>query len=821
MAERRRRRKVQSGEDSEELSDDSDEERLPGQRKSLAGSDGGESEYESADDEELGEEEEEEDDELLIMPDGVGIGDENKQLDDDEDRKNPQYIPKKGTFYEHDDRTAAEEDVEKPPEEPTVKKEASKKKVWKEDNKWNHDKFNEFDQAPKTREELIAVYGYDIRNEEGPPRARRRRRYGRGPNKYTRNWEDLDAYAKPVRGGTVRGGGPGRGGNRSLAGSKKALYNNEEFPALNSTQQKYQGSEQDDHRSGAEHHSPKNDIQRAPGDEHLIIDNDVSKMHQQQQQMQMQHQHNLQNRNSISSPQFQDLKTDNMGGRGRGGKGRGRGAGRGLSRDQHRHIDERSANNHDMHPGGRGNRGGYQQKGPVQHQTHVDDITLDMKNVNINTQNRDERHKKSRGGGNVENRRNTVPPRLQESAAAAANLHGRGRGSNSSPGGDGSASSRPKRYSSQRQRSIPDQPVPPFQQQQGYIDPALEAGYQGGVYEGGVNPATSHTVSAPPSQLPIAGGAPHSFVPPAFTSPPTFPPEPFLGRPPAPRMFPPVTQSPHLFTGPPLGAPPVGAPQPPGPPVTGPPFIPHEINYAAHPGPQPGPHAGPLPGASPLAGPHPPQFPPFQGFTPGPVSQPGEIYSNGVTYYNTESQQQLPRNSVPLQKRPKAAIPIVPPPEREQRQDGSFSRVEGSQDDQQFADSTNVPESALQESSEMEIPAETESNPEEDQEVVIEGQVERQSEDQTATTEDVQQVESVADPKVTEEPASKSPENAAAQDKPETSIQPIESELSETLQKPEENSIDNLESKDPEKEKASEGQPVEELKTTDGSVEAS
>lgn len=39
---------------------------------------------------------------------------DNKQLDDDEDRKNPQYIPKKGTFYEHDDRTAAEEEAEKP-----------------------------------------------------------------------------------------------------------------------------------------------------------------------------------------------------------------------------------------------------------------------------------------------------------------------------------------------------------------------------------------------------------------------------------------------------------------------------------------------------------------------------------------------------------------------------------------------------------------------------------------------------------------------------------------------------------------------------------
>ena len=64
------------------------------------------------------------------------------------------------------------------PKEVPVKKEVIKKKVWKEDDKWNHDRFNEYDQAPKSREELIAVYGYDIRNEEGPPRARRRRRYG-------------------------------------------------------------------------------------------------------------------------------------------------------------------------------------------------------------------------------------------------------------------------------------------------------------------------------------------------------------------------------------------------------------------------------------------------------------------------------------------------------------------------------------------------------------------------------------------------------------------------------------------------------------------
>lgn len=38
-----------------------------------------------------------------------GDGEESvlaRKVDDDEDKKNPQYIPKRGTFYEHDDRTA-------------------------------------------------------------------------------------------------------------------------------------------------------------------------------------------------------------------------------------------------------------------------------------------------------------------------------------------------------------------------------------------------------------------------------------------------------------------------------------------------------------------------------------------------------------------------------------------------------------------------------------------------------------------------------------------------------------------------------------------
>ena len=56
--------------------------------------------------------------------------------------------------------------------------------------------------------------------------------YRRGPNKYTRKWEDLDAYSRPARGGTVGRGGPhelgrGRGGKRTNMEDRE-----EEFPAL-------------------------------------------------------------------------------------------------------------------------------------------------------------------------------------------------------------------------------------------------------------------------------------------------------------------------------------------------------------------------------------------------------------------------------------------------------------------------------------------------------------------------------------------------------------------------------------------------------------
>ena len=100
---------------------------------------------------------------------------EEETLDDDEDKKNPAYIPKRGMFYEHDDRIDPEDEEEE--EKNKEEEKEKKKKVWKADTaeRWGHDKFMEMEQTPKNEDELVAAYGYDIRGEDAAPRARRRR----------------------------------------------------------------------------------------------------------------------------------------------------------------------------------------------------------------------------------------------------------------------------------------------------------------------------------------------------------------------------------------------------------------------------------------------------------------------------------------------------------------------------------------------------------------------------------------------------------------------------------------------------------------------
>ena len=41
----------------------------------------------------------------------------NKELDDDQDKKNPAYVPRKGAFYEHDFRNGDNAQAKQPKEE--------------------------------------------------------------------------------------------------------------------------------------------------------------------------------------------------------------------------------------------------------------------------------------------------------------------------------------------------------------------------------------------------------------------------------------------------------------------------------------------------------------------------------------------------------------------------------------------------------------------------------------------------------------------------------------------------------------------------------
>ncbi|XP_064421450.1 protein CASC3 isoform X2 [Latimeria chalumnae] len=121
-----------------------------------------------------------------------------KHLDDDEDRKNPAYIPRKGFFFEHDLRGQTQEEEVRP-------KGGRQRKLWKDEGRWEHDRFREDEQAPKSREELIALYGYDIRSNNNPDEIQSRRirkpRFG-SPSRREKRWQDEKPNRPPRHQGT-------------------------------------------------------------------------------------------------------------------------------------------------------------------------------------------------------------------------------------------------------------------------------------------------------------------------------------------------------------------------------------------------------------------------------------------------------------------------------------------------------------------------------------------------------------------------------------------------------------------------------------------
>lgn len=190
-------------------------------------------------------------------------------------------------------------------------------------DRWSHDRFDMSEQAPKSRTELVSAYGYDIRSEEGPPKVKRSKHYGRGPTKYDRNWEDENAYGKQVVAKRVPRGPP----------------KGEDFPRLNERRPKRTSQ-------------PRSDDQSAPeGSEdggHRSYSNNNNN-----------HNHSRDSNHSHSSPRDQNRvgeRERRQSGGGRTDRGGGRGGGRGNEKS--REFKNRSQAGRSMGGGGGERRDG-------------------------------------------------------------------------------------------------------------------------------------------------------------------------------------------------------------------------------------------------------------------------------------------------------------------------------------------------------------------------------------------------------------------------------------------------------------------------------
>ncbi|XP_032665459.1 protein CASC3-like isoform X2 [Odontomachus brunneus] len=630
MSDIRRRRK--SNQSSDDLSDSCEELNVTKETQSSEQTDGHQDSecdiYESDSDAES-----QDGGEQRESGDGQEEEKPQKKLDDDEDRRNPQYIPKRGTFYEHDDRTT-DEITDNNPETQTSVKETKEKKVWKDKgDRWDHDRYNDEEQAPKKPEELIATYGYDIRNEEGPPRARRRRRYGRGPNKYTRNWEDEDAYGKT-------GNTPGRVNNRrfhknnedfpTLGSSKNAPSKVEEpvissawYSSKNKTQNKVQNfpplqSQQDNTKSKTStvSNTSTNDNKAPNGSTNTAWKKDGKILVQNQNA----------NGSNGSGGDAEKLASNKVSPRENNKRNAQESVSLAASRTRGRGFKSNANNNMvtnrivENKSKGRGS-------GPVaienrrNNTAQLNDehqLVHDMKQLNVNdsTQyHQTARHNKGFFASSNQHRSNAVPPRMQQQQSHQQQTHSQQQTIQQQQDGSGN---RPKRYSSQRQRTTisetsGQQNYQSQHGQHGYFPPQ---GYPQGHFEqsSAVAPATTAMAGQPVISLPPSG-QPAGYPPPAYLVP-------------SPQFIPPQTAPPSI------------------------------INYV------PGPN-GPT---------FPPNFQGYQGYNPSVQPQgpppPQELFQpQGCTYYSPAQQQQQQAQTAPM-RRPKAAIPILPPPDNQQSSRG-------------------------------------------------------------------------------------------------------------------------------------------------------
>ncbi|XP_046542901.1 protein CASC3-like [Haliotis rubra] len=695
------------------------------------------------DDEEEDDDEEAYDDDVIIEDDGSWVEEERqsgdgeeqqedgKNLDDDEDRKNPAYIPRKGAFYEHDTRMHGGGETQQKEEEDDQR---PKKKLWKDEEKWLHDRYRDDQQAPKSREELIAIYGYDIRAYDKPPDSAPKRGMGkRGGRRGQRRLGDfvpsqrmkteLDnrtSYSDLANENDMRS--PREYRTEIRTGPD---YRNQDNRSQYETRAKNYHNQSQDYRNQApdgrsqdyrlEHRSQdyRNQDYGSRSSQDYRVSPEKSQDYRNQADSRSGYRGHSDYNNQYQSDYVQRNNMDNSRGRGRGRGGRGRGN-RGRysdspetsfapSRPRQSTSPREFTNTTLKNPGQDADQDPQVEResdsSEIKEKSQSQDVIISNKenvqtiSVTItNTTTEKKSYSKDRRSKVVGRTRvqdtvvNAIDPNVGsmaiESPAKAPPEENNGRAAAQQSGSskiadkqqfpprlqntaakpDMAQQSRPKRYSSQRQRNIPD------------VNYSDQVSVDSGTYYNPAAPAYTppmyrpeQSVAQPPQPSPPRLPQPQpqdtaGFQTTILQPPMGFPlPVSTAGLPNVPpRLYAPGPAPAVTMTAPSA----IIQPQFLG---TGVPGVP-QVVYGAPPGPYP----------MTVGFPSPPPPPPQQGAAaPAPPSNTGqELFRGGTTYYAPELQQPSPNRSP--QKRPKAAIPIVNPIEHKKNGRTAYEREESS-----------------------------------------------------------------------------------------------------------------------------------------------
>ncbi|CAB3407958.1 unnamed protein product [Caenorhabditis bovis] len=174
---------------------------------------------------------------------------ETSDLDDDQQVENPAYIPKTGKFYMHDDDRRGEED--KNNTDTDELKEGKKKS--RADGMWKHDRFDEKNQRPKTKKQIVTKYGFDIRTDAGEDGDTSERKETAAES----NGDDSDVRREVRKTRGARGRGGRRGGNHANRGPRRPLKQREREDTVDESEEKVEERPAQKRQERPEKQAPK------------------------------------------------------------------------------------------------------------------------------------------------------------------------------------------------------------------------------------------------------------------------------------------------------------------------------------------------------------------------------------------------------------------------------------------------------------------------------------------------------------------------------------------------------------------------------------